>query len=245
MRFITLRSISIRTTFTFPALDHLQLLSDSAVSCAEVLSTINLPTLRSLRIWPSSMVSFRDALVAVNTSCSATAFKELTMFDDNDGDYDTEPIFVTADDLSLLQKFKGLTSLVFTCPFDLTDGDMKNIAARWPQLVKLSLGTGGWVMSHLTMNGVLSVVKGCPGLSYLCLAFHALQPADFDPKGCCNRRIKTLGVADSPVEGEHQDIADRLASVFPELDTIEASRYDALAQTEWDVVQFSLPTRAP
>lgn len=230
------------TILTFPALNHLQLTGDSTASCTEMLRLANLPTMRTLLMESSSMMSLRDALVGVNTHCSPTAFQELIVADEDNGYYYTEPFFVKVDGLRLLQKFRNLTSLIIACPFEFTDGDMENIAAWWPQLTELQFPE---IKPQVTMNGVLALVKGCPRLQYFWLVFHALQPADFDPKGCRNERVRSFGVSGSPVEGKHQAVANRLAAVFPALETISVSPYDTMPlRAEWSMVQCCLPNCA-
>ncbi|KAF7794016.1 hypothetical protein EIP86_005144 [Pleurotus ostreatoroseus] len=224
---------------TFTRLQHLALGATMALLCADALKCMKLPALKDIKLEIASNDGLCDALAWIGTSCSSTALKVLEV---TGGDDDEVPIFTTRNDLAILQKFKGLTSLAICGPFNLTDGDLKSVAAWWPHLEMLSLGQDGWrnAPRRVTLAGLLELVKGCPHLSEVALAFNPLLPADFDPQGHCNERVTSLGVADSPVDDDPQVIADRLKTLFPMLESINASEFDTEAQIEWDQVELSL-----
>lgn len=220
------------TILIFPALRKLSLLGSSSASCTEVLRITNLPTMKSLYLEAAPRMALCDALVDINVNCSATALQELVVLGPPNN------TFVGVDGLRLLQKFGNLTSLVIDCPMDFTDDDMKNIAPRWPQLLELQFER---IKLQMTMNGVLALVKGCPRLRYFMLPFHALEPADFDPEGYHNECIRSIRIPNPPVEGKHQAIANRLAAVFPALETIDVP--GGFLRKEWGMVQSCLPAR--
>ncbi|KAF7794024.1 hypothetical protein EIP86_005152 [Pleurotus ostreatoroseus] len=217
-------SVTVAIQATFSTLQYLVLGGASPFFCAEALKGIKFSALKSIKLQVDEATGLRDALVAVNTSCSPRAFRELKVVEFPGGDPSGDGIVVTGNDLWILRKFKFLTSLVIYCPFDLTDHDLRNIATWWPRLQTLSMGKYGWRIAHrVTLVGLLELVKGCPRISELDVAFNPMQPAGVVPQGHRNKRLTTLGVCDSPVEGDPQDIANRLKALFPRLGTIRAS----------------------
>ena len=137
--------------------------------------------------------------------------------------------------LAPLLVFDNLTKLDFTllCSFSFDDQDLATMAASWPKLQHLQLGSAlGWgQQSGITLRGVLALVKACPELEHLGLTLDAsylpsrtsseleLDTEPLNAKICArvssvNTKITYLQVGDSNIE-DARAVADFLYPIFP------------------------------
>jgi hypothetical protein len=133
--------------------------------------------------------------------------------------------------------FDNLAKLEFTpaCSFSFDDQDIATMAASWPRLQHLQLGsTFGWgQQSGVTLQGVLALVKACRDLEHLGLSLDAsslpaltaseleLDTAPLNAQVCArtssvNTKITYLHVGDSNIE-DARAVANFLYPIFPNL----------------------------
>jgi hypothetical protein len=137
--------------------------------------------------------------------------------------------------LAPLLVFDNLTKLDFTlaCSLSFDDQDIATMAASWPKLQHLQLGSPlGWGQpSGITLRGILALVKACPELEHLGLTLDAsslpyrtaseleLDTEPLNAKICArtssvNTKITYLQVGDSSIE-DARAVADFLYPIFP------------------------------
>ena len=137
--------------------------------------------------------------------------------------------------LAPLLVFDHLTTLDFTfaCSFSFDDQDIATMAASWPKLQHLQLGSPlGWGQpSGITLRGILALVKACPELKHLGLTLDAsflpsrtaseleLDTEPLNAKICArtssvNTEITYLQVGDSYIE-DARAVAEFLHPIFP------------------------------
>jgi hypothetical protein len=139
--------------------------------------------------------------------------------------------------LAPLLVFENLTKLEFTlaCSFSFEDQDIVTMAASWPRLQHLQLGSAfGWgQQSGVTLQGVLALVKACRDLEHLGLSLDAsslpaltaseleLDTAPLNAQVCArtssvNTKITYIHVGDSNIE-DACAVANFLYPIFPNL----------------------------
>ncbi|KIJ69502.1 hypothetical protein HYDPIDRAFT_165022 [Hydnomerulius pinastri MD-312] len=136
---------------------------------------------------------------------------------------------LTLDTLRSLLAFSSLSSLTIdsSASFDLTDDDLGEVAATWPNLEVLALNeTWGWrKASKITFSGLITLLARCPKLVHLALTIDTAKSHTRSTKrpggGVCNQRITTLFLGDSTVE-DVTSVAIVLSDILPELCEINA-----------------------
>lgn len=230
------RQTDIKPSFNipFPALQFLALNSDSIISSIEfVKNFIQSASLESFTIYVEDPPSSAQLGQMFSTLLAHTSPECLTSFDAYHADYisldDGASPLLRAHDFDALMKFKSLESITIETDCsteDLDDSLLETMANSWPNLVHLAL-TNCWSKnppSQCTLRGILHLVRSCPNLLSLAIAFQASTETSWNGRpggGVVNEHMKELVVGRSPMTDPHA-LASFLSDVFPNLISIIA-----------------------
>lgn len=167
--------------------------------------------------------------------------------------------------LGKLFVFTNLTKFELTlkAAFALNDEHMKEMAAAWPRLRSLQLGSlSGWDQpSGITLHGILHLLAGCRELEYLGISIDvsptSLPPLSMITPQHVNKRITYLHIGDSYFVSGDSDAPDWfthdplfaqrgrhisqtaavLVKMFPKLNGIGGAwLYTTLHQPSWELI---------
>ncbi|KAJ6550160.1 hypothetical protein B0H19DRAFT_1160526 [Mycena capillaripes] len=183
---------------------------------------------------PEPPAAYAELNHAINTHCAAAALTSFRAAYCNDEASALLFIIISADTLRPLYGFSNLRSVVIrVARVDLTDEELGELAAAWPRLECLSLGSD-WAISsaerpyssrpsfppRLTLGSFAQVAEHCAVLVHLGLEFDARVVPDPPTNQAPHLRLKKLNVhtsmLDSPAE-----VVVYITRIFPAIQAIE------------------------
>ncbi|KAG5635578.1 hypothetical protein H0H81_010743 [Sphagnurus paluster] len=214
------------TTGALPVLRRLKVIMPLE-QATTILIAITHPVLESIEVtfpecdW-SAWESFFTTVATSSQTLTKLVVKELS------GDQNREPI--TAATFRTLLSLPKISHIVIRPAVRMAcidDQLIKKISEAWPHLRHLELGDGN-ISAHspVTLQGLLSLVRGCPDLETLTLTLDARMdkfPLHAPPgMGACSPKLTKLRLGHSLIRNP-ENVALFLADVFPNLKTVEAA----------------------
>jgi len=125
-------------------------------------------------------------------------------------------------DITPLFAMKNMEVLVVLlhCPYDLDDDFMKNASLSWPNLHRLDLRdlcNSDADISRVSMDGVLSLVQGCPGLTSIGVTVN-MRTENLGPRPSCYPNVTEFLVGESTLD-DSVLVFEYLWNTFPNLDS--------------------------
>jgi hypothetical protein len=107
-------------------------------------------------------------------------------------------------DITPLFAMKNMEVLVVLlhCPYDLDDDFMMNVSLSWPSLHRLDLRdlcNSDADISKVSMDGVLSLVQGCPGLTSIGVTVN-MHMENLGPRPSCYPNVTEFSVGKSTLD---------------------------------------------
>ncbi|KAF8867591.1 hypothetical protein BD779DRAFT_1483164 [Infundibulicybe gibba] len=219
-------------TDVFPALQRLTITASSPTLCVNLLKAATNCPLEDFTLFLFGLDPpvWRDLFATLAGLCGKGALTAIYI-DDLVSQYD-EQNPGTADELRLLFPLTGLTYLVLEtcCGFDVDDAFMYEVAAAWPRIGTLSIGTTGTFQrfepQRLTLHGLVPLAELCPNLQSLGVhvnVAHICSNHLYTRLGSNSKsRVRYLNVSRSPIPRKSVPwAAAYLSAIFPELREVE------------------------
>ncbi|KAJ7183859.1 hypothetical protein C8R46DRAFT_1344552 [Mycena filopes] len=172
---------------------------------------------------------FQVAGTAVSHSTLTTLYLA-TQWDveDMEEDLDLSTHLIPHRELCQLQCFTNLTSLIIHSPvgFDLDDGAVEALVPSWPRLKDLQLQACAHThVPRTTLACLHSFARHCRRLRNLVIALDATTVPILDARSQSHQRaLWYLNVDHSPLQPDHNAVADFISAVFPKLKELETHR---------------------
>lgn len=238
--FLSLRQLSVR------GLGDLK-------SLAKFLACIRPARMKSLKLFfenSSPALDVGEAFIALHETSSHHELRELSFTHEGSVPSlgsSTNRFLIDEWVLGTLFAFTNLTKfeLALKAAFALNDLNIKEMAAAWPRLRSLQLGSpSGWGQrSGITLHGILHLLAGCRELEYLGISMD-ISPASLPPLSMitpqhANKRITYLHVGDSFFTSDGPKTAAVLVKMFPDLNGIGGAwlySESTFHQPKWELV---------
>lgn len=222
----------------FPILERLDIKFRDVDDARAIMEVGELANIRGLGFMPSEYWSEGDTkkweklFESSGAACKKERLKGFTVSEMGELARDRlvrmeHNVLMTMRMMQPLLGFKELRMLWLNVPvvYLLDDNDLERMARAWPQLQIFSLGARfGWMEeSRVTLGGVKSLIRHCPGLKNLELVIDATKevPERAGAMAVANNKITGLVLGNSKIRAQTDEVAEELGAVLPQLRWIE------------------------
>ncbi len=234
----------------FPVLKHLAMVRCEMDSCLQVLKCMSSTPLHSINLsitgapqepqWAGLINGIQNGIS--HDTLTAIVISSVT---------GRRPLALSFQTISPLLRFQHIHvfGVYGYWTLDVGDDDVACIVKAWSKLRKFTISPKKPVPTRLTSHALIPFAKHCPELEELSLTINADVLDNYEEKlgnGMCNRRLRELGVNDSPIDSPGR-IAAFISDMFPEVSKIVVSELNEDPEgkkRKWEEVERLIPVFA-